>query len=230
MNKVEAVLYFFVFTTDLVCFFTCRRVWNARYLRMFPVYGLLSLITEGLGLILRYTDRGSFIQWQGRIYECFMVFEALFFYLFFRQLIKSKLFLSIQLVIIILFFGYVILSRGNFYFPMLWNTDIGFFENLVVLPIPIFYLYECSRQKSFLAVNNQPSVWIAFGVLFYFLVSTPVFLAYKFLALDLFQDPEAYVQLFSGIPLVVMQITFLAAFLCNHPKWPFIGIKRSRAG
>ena len=201
----------------LFSIFYWKSIRKMMFLRLFPFYTGFSLITDCFNYFPKYRSNHLPL-------NIFIVVEFLFFYQFYRNVLKEKKTKNILTILAALFIVFFITTLIVFRYqnPILpffsiFNTpllpDVVVIEN-ILLVIPILLYYKSLFNPPFIRKNltNDPIFLIMTGVLFCFSISTPFFLFEKIIAVH---DRDSYYYLFmiNAIAYTIMHIFFIKAYL-----------------
>ncbi|MDO6433778.1 hypothetical protein Q4E93_24445 [Flavitalea sp. BT771] len=179
------------------------------YLRLFPLFLLITLIVELIGL--HYSNQGKP---PIPLYNFFGVFEFLFYMYVLREIIQSK---TVKKIILHTAWLYVLMVAVNFIFiqPITSFGSINYaLSCLLITIICIYYFFELFQSSHSVNLVRQPAFWICAGLLFFYCCTFPVFGMLNFLkkAPDIIRKNFQFIILLLN---VFLYSSFTIAFLCR---------------
>lgn len=146
-----------------------------RYLKLFPIFLLLTLLVELTGFLLtRYKIDNVFL------YKIFIAIEFEFYLYTLYGIIRSKKFKKVIL--------YALCTYPLITFINTWLVDLNAFNSvsysvgcLLVVLSCIYYFFELFRLPKAVNLSREPAFWICTGLLFYYSCSFPLYGLYNFL-------------------------------------------------
>jgi hypothetical protein len=199
----------------IVSLMYCWRKSNPTYLRIFPFYHLVAILTE-IFMEIYYINENSVIINSTVPYILFVLFEFSFFSIFiFKQLHfrKLKLFWLIAIT-------FYIITHIAFLFIKDLNDALEPFiiiENIFLVIGCLIYYYDFFTELSILKVSKEPSFWIINGILLLCLIETPLlgnFLTSKY---DVLIKSVLYC-ITNGAAYMLMYLLFIKAYTCRILK------------
>ena len=191
--------------TIIISLCYCWRKGQPRYLRGFPIYFIMSLLSD-----LLYE---AFRPHSGIIIWIFTMFEALFFSYFFFLIFEAK-----QLRVLITVMASAFLLLGLTFFVLLPRVHNMILATLLesfilVLPCTLYYREMLSRRQ-IIGLNKNPAFFIVTGIFFYFLIQFPVILFSVFYSYA-HNQPLAYlVYSMNNFSQFISYLLFIKAMQC----------------
>ena len=182
---------------------------NQLYLRLFPLFLLLTVIVESTAIYMYVQKRPPIT-----LYNFFSSFEFLFYMYILREIIQNK---KVKKVIFHVTWIYLVLVILNF----LFIQKIAFFKSityatgcLLIVTICIYYFFELFQLAHSVNLVRQPAFWICSGLLFYYCCSFPIFGLTNFV-----QKTPRIILKNIGVVIFLLNIflysSFTIAFLCR---------------
>lgn len=205
--KIPIYLIFEVisFLASLSCYFQKPAF---RYLRLFPVFLLITILVEVIGWILT----------QNRINNSFLFypFSSIEFEFYLFILLNIIYNLKVKRIITILLVVYPILSIVNIYliqahtFPSI-SFSIGC---LLIVGFCIYYFFELFQLPRSVNLIQEPAFWICSGLLFFYCCSFPLFGLSNFM-FKLSNVIRKNISFILTIMNVLLYSLFTISFLCR---------------
>ena len=208
-------MYFYVYIIFIVISFLAGiTVYFQRdvklYLRLFPVFLLLTIIVE---LIAAYYMR-IYKSYPTTLYSLFTSFEFLFYAYVLKEIINNRRMKKIFFYVAGLYLTLVIL---NFLFVQKTSsfTSVTYvLGSVFIVAGSIYYFYEQFQLPQSVNLARQPAFWICSGLLFYYCCGFPVYGPWNFLkSVPYFIQKNLYV--FVVLLNVFLYSSFTIAFLCR---------------
>jgi len=140
------------------------------YLRLFPLFLLLTLSIEIIGDILSFHHKSNLFLSNP------LTVLAICFYLFLlHQIIRSP---KVKKIILFLLCIYPAIAFFNIFFiqkMLVFHTMTYSFGCLLIVVVCIYYFFELFQLTYTTHLLSQPSFWICSGLLFYFACSFPLY-------------------------------------------------------
>ena len=194
------------FLISLTIYF--HRDWP-NYLRIFPVFLFLSILAQVVGNFLEHAQGSNTI-----FYNFFSVFEFEFYLWIFRAIIQNPVFKKI-------------ISQLIWIYPLLFLLNIIFIQPinqfhsitysigaLLIVILSIYYFFEIFQRAYSVKLLQESSLWICFGLLFFYSCSFPIFGLANVIA----KAHIINIRIFRMTILVmniVLYSSFSVAFLCR---------------
>jgi hypothetical protein len=185
-----------------------NRDW-AYYLRIFPIFLFLSILAQVVGYFLEHYQ-GSNITF----YNFFSVFEFEFYLWTLRAIIQNLLY---RKIILQLLWIYPLLFLMNIIFiqPITQFHSITYsIGALLIVILTIYYFFEIFQRAHSVKLLQESSIWICFGLLFFYSCSFPIFGLTNIIA----KAHIINISIFRMTILVmniVLYSSFSIAFLCR---------------
>jgi hypothetical protein len=163
----------------------CYRAGAPGYLRIFPLYLLVSIAVEFFAnkyfriLLPFHLDDVKLVVRQVS-YNFFTVFETVVFIYFLYQIIRSTQIKRLAIGLFILFLIYFITSTvvGGLY---QFNDMAVFFESVIIVFLCLIFFRELFTRPEPVDLLREPSFWLVTGIFFYLATIFPLFLAGSYL-------------------------------------------------
>jgi hypothetical protein len=191
--------------TIIISLCYCWRKGQPRYLRGFPVYFMMSLLSD-----LLYE---AFEPHRGIIIWIFTMFEALFFSYFFFLIFEAK---QRRILIKVMACSFLLLALTFFFLlPPLHNMVLAtLLESFIlVLPCTLYYRQMLSRRQ-IIGMNKNPAFFIVTGIFFYFLIQFPVILFTVFYYYAHNKPLASLVYSMNNFSQFISYLLFIKAMLC----------------
>lgn len=179
------------------------------YLRLFPFFLLLSLVSETTAVYLMVHRLPN-----APLYNFFTVIEFSFYFFCLSNIIRNA---RVRRILLRTIFVYAVLALTNIFFIQKLRTfhsitySIG---SLVLVIFCIYYFYELFREPKAVNLMSEPPFWICSGLLFFYCCSFPVVGPLNLLR----TIPAVTIQTFDSIITllnVFLYSMFTVAFLCR---------------
>jgi hypothetical protein len=179
------------------------------YLTIFPVFLVITLIMEGVGIYLWYHRLENLV-----VYNWFTAFEFCFYLFVLSKIIqKSKAKRITRLVLLLYAAGTIInllffQGKGGFHSI---TYSIGC---LLIVAACIYYFLELFRLPRYVNLAKEPPFWICSGLLFYYCCSFPLLGLVNFIG----SFPRVIIDnldFFLTLMNVLLYSLFTIAFLCR---------------
>lgn len=192
--------------TIIVSLCYCWRKSQPRYLRGFPVYFIMSLLSDLLSTAFQP-------HWSLVIIWVFTMYEALFFSYFFFLIFEAK-----QLRVLITVLASVFLLVGITFFVLLQPVHYMILATLLesfilVLPCTLYYRQMLSRRQ-IIGINKNPAFFLVTGIFFYFLIQFPVILFTVFFSYAHNRPLASLVYSMNNFSQIISYLLFIKAMLC----------------
>lgn len=207
-------MYFFVYIIFIVISFLAGitlyfRQGTDRYLRLFPIFLLVTIIIEIVAYYWRTKGEYPTI-----LYNLFTSFEFLFYTYALREIVYNqrvkKIFFHASLL-------YLVVVIVNFLFVQKtssFNSVTYALGSLLTVAGSIYYFYEQFQLSQSVNLARQPAFWICSGLLFYYCCSFPVYGPLNFIRkAPYIIQKNLYVIVF--LLNVFLYSSFTIAFLCR---------------
>ncbi|MGB8191011.1 MAG: hypothetical protein WCF67_03785 [Chitinophagaceae bacterium] len=161
--------YYFIALSMIVGFATLMKNSRAYYLRLFPFFLLLALISEMWAWRLGMKNINNI-----GIYNFFSVIAFIFYMYVLRYVVFSK---KAKKIILFVMIVYAIVSLSNILFIQKIDTfhtitySLGCF---LLIVISIYYFYELFQVPRSINLRREPAFWIVAGLLFFYSCTLPI--------------------------------------------------------
>jgi hypothetical protein len=180
-----------------------------RYLRLFPIFLLLTIIITLIPFYMRDQRRLTIT-----IYNFFTSFEFLFYTYVLREIIQNKrmkkiIFNSLLFYLLVIVLNSLFIQKIGSY-----NSITYALGCLLIVFICIYYFYELFQFSHSITLVRQPAFWLCSGLLFFYCCSFPIYGLVNFLK----SWPVIIQKNFNVIILllnVFLYSSFTIAFLCR---------------
>ena len=189
--------------------FASRKKNTKKYIRVFTVFLILSLLVEIIGDLRSYKRLNNLL-----MYNFFTGFEFTFYIWMIRNIVQNEK-AKKYIFYILLFFPF--LDLFNIFFIQgikHFHTITYAIGCLLIVLLCIYYFLELFQSSISVNLLRQPAFWICSGLLFYYCCSFPIFGLSNFL-LSL---PRVIIVNISTIIILLnifLYSMFTLAFLCR---------------
>jgi hypothetical protein len=198
--------YCFIALSMIVGFATVIKNRNAPYLRVFPFFLLLALITELWSFYLGQKNIPNIA-----FYNLFSVVAFVFYMYVLRYVILSA---RAKRVILIVMVAYAALSLSNILFIQKIDTfhtitySLGCF---ILIVISIYYFYELFQVPRSIDLKREPAFWIVAGLLFFYSCTLPILGIMNYMSNAIAINLEPIIMVLN----ILLYSLFTIAFLCK---------------
>lgn len=161
---------YFICLSFLISLSLFHRIKGFSYLKLFPPFLFVTLVTEILGSYFWSIGRNNLV-----LYNFFTVFEFCFYLFVIRLIIGSK---KVKIIIQLTAILYAIAAIVNILFIQSMKTfhtvtySIGC---LLIVIFCIYYFLELFRLPRFVNLVANPAFWICSGLLFFYCCGFPLY-------------------------------------------------------
>jgi hypothetical protein len=180
-----------------------------RYLKLFPVFLLLTIVVEIITTWLTLHGKSAFI-----LYNFFNPMEFLFYMYVVRENIRSP---RAKKIIFYTGWLFVLVAVVNFLFIQKITAFSSFayaLGCLLIAVICIYYFFELFQSTTSVNLVRQPAFWICAGLIFFYACSFPVYALLNFL-----KEAPTLIKKNFGVILLLLNVllysSFTIAFLCR---------------
>lgn len=180
---------------------------SRRYLRLFPLFLMLTIAVE-MGAAWLFAHKRS----TAILYNIFASIEFLFYMYVVREIIKS---LRVKKIIFYTACLYLSLGVTNVLFIQKmtsFNSITYAIGCLIISIICFYYFFELFQLPYSVILARQPAFWICAGLLFFYTCSFPIYGLVNFLPPDFVTKN---IQVFIVLLNVFLYSSFTIAFLCR---------------
>lgn len=207
INSLTIIATIFIsFLAGLTVYFQKN---NRLYLRLLPLFLLLTLIVESTASYLNLQKRPPIT-----LYNFFAPFEFLFYMYILREIIQNKkaknvIFHAIWIYLVLVILNFLFIQKIAFFKSFTYATGC-----LLIVAICVYYFYELFQLAHSVNLVRQPAFWICSGLLFYYCCSFPIFGLTNFV-----QKAPRIILKNIGVVIFLLNIflysSFTIAFLCR---------------
>ena len=177
--------YYFISLSMIVGFVILSRKNVPLYLRLFPYFLLVTLITEILGWLMSVEGMNN-----AALYNFFSVAAFIYYLYAIKQAIYSRRAKHIFKLVMI---GYAIVSLFNILFiqKLLSFHTITYSVGCFIIVVgSIYYFLELFQYPRFIDLKRVPAFWMISGLLFFYMCTLPILgvLNYMFTFPDFIQS------------------------------------------
>ncbi len=192
------------FLTSLTAFFIKD---SGRYLRLFPLFLLITIIVEIVASWLHMHKKSTSI-----LYNSFICLEFQFYMYVLREIIRSP---RAKKIIFHTAWLYLLLGITNILFIQKltsFNSITYALGCLIIAVICFYYFFELFQQTYSISLTRQPAFWICAGLLFFYTCSFPIYGLVNFLSQDFIAKN---IRVLIILLNVFLYSSFTIAFLCR---------------
>jgi hypothetical protein len=187
----------------------CWRRYNARYLRSFPLYAIVNVCVDFLGLLAP--------GWGVLTENVFTVFETLFFAFFLGRLShrkNSRRFLNISAAV---FAGLYLItvSKKSFIDFTGWFV-IG--ESFILCSGCLLFYRELMLQPQVMDLTRYPAFWMVAATLFYFALEIPTYFICSYFAFKGDRELSFATYSINNFAQVINSVLFIKGMTCLKEK------------
>jgi hypothetical protein len=202
------VQYYFIALSMLAGFTAMAGGKLSHYLRIFPFFLLLTLITEIVGWQLSEQTQDN-----AALYNFFSLAAFTFYSYVLRDVVYSE---KAKKVILLVMIFYLIISLINILFIqkiMVFHTMTYSIGCFIIVVISIYYFYELFQVPRSIDLKREPAFWVVAGLLFFYICTLPILGALNYII----SFPPVITA--SLEPIIILNILlyslFTIAFLCR---------------
>ena len=182
---------------------------NPGYLRIFPFFLLLTLLTELLGELYQDPGKNNII-----IFNLFTILEFSFYLFFFKSVIPSN---SIKKAISITQIFLPIICLVNVFFIQgrnVFHTHTYTISCIVMVVYGIIYFYQLFNQEKKINLLREPAFWVSIDIVFFFISAFSIMGALNYIS-TLSHKMSYLLQSVFHMLNVLFYCLFIIAFLCQ---------------
>jgi len=185
----------------------CYRRTNEKFLRIFPLYLLMSFSVDIFS--------GSFRNARFALNNLFTAAELLTFAWFFLQILKSRV-IKWQL-------GVSLLGFAGFFITYSMNNGLGKAPNVIAIVLEIFIIivpcltwyHELFTRQETINLFSDSSYWLVTGILFYLSSTLPFYVASIYFTIHgLFLAAQSLLSI-NNFANIIMYLLFIKGFTCK---------------
>lgn len=179
------------------------------YLRLFPVFLLLTIIVELITTWLTLHNKSAFF-----LYNFFNPLEFIFYMYVVRENIRNQrvkriLFFTAWLYVVVAVVNALFIQRVSGFGSFAYALGC-----LLIIAASIYFFFELFQSTSSVNLIRQPAFWICAGLIFFYACSFPVYALLNFL-----KEAPAIIKKNFGVILLLLNVllysSFTIAFLCR---------------
>ena len=180
-----------------------------RYLKLYPIFLLLTVVEELFGLYLAQRTGSNTI-----LYNFYNIIQFGFYFFVLKEIVANP---KIKRLILLILYTFVVFAVINIVFIQKvknWNSVSYAFGSLITVALVIYYFFELFKQPKATNLIRDPAFWICTGLLFFFCCSFPFF----GLANLLTKAPAIIIRNLQGILTLInisLYLLITIAFLCR---------------
>jgi len=217
---IQYIFYYSVRSIIIIAFIVsiayCWKHENSDYIKLFPFYHGISVLTETIVDIF-FSGQGSFHVSSNMPYKVFTLIEFIFFSFFILRLITKKtgrLLIVVCIVFFLLLYLYLIFRSKSLHFPIYASI---FIESIFLIIECLVYFNDLFKSLSVSNLSKEPAFWIISGILFYSIISIPMI---GFRVTNMLKDPLdslLYITI-NSTGYILMYILFMKGYVCKIVK------------
>jgi hypothetical protein len=179
------------------------------YLRLFPVYLLMSIMVEVVALWMVPKFGGNLA-----LYNFYNLFSFCFLLFVLREIITSRTFKKVIVFSIGFFLAFALYNLFFWQKLEAWNSMSYAIGSLLIVTFCFYYFFELFKKAVSTKLTREPPFWIVCGLLFFYCCSFPILGLNNFLR----YVPEVLLRSMGSIIMVLnilLYLLFAIAFLCR---------------
>lgn len=183
---------------------------SSLYLKLFPVFLLLSGIVQVIGIV--WASAGTH---NTALYNFNSVFEFSFFLFVLMEIVRRK---PAKRILLVLLFLYPVMALVNIIYiqgPDNWNSMSYAVGSLLVVFFCVYYFLELFMLPQSTNLMQDPAFWICSGLLFFYCCSFPFFGLVNFMSnlpMLVLRNLRAILSYLNILLHLLFTIAFLARF------------------
>jgi hypothetical protein len=177
------------------------------YLRLFPVFLLVTIAVEGISTWMFLHGKTS-----NHLYNFFSSVEFLFYMYVIREIIQNA---KAKKIILYTAWIYALLGIANALFIqklIAYNSVTYALGCILIALMCIYYFFELFQAMNSASLVRMPAFWICAGLLFYYSCSFPLYSMANFLKASIIRKN---IQVIVILLNVFLYSSFTIAFLCR---------------
>jgi len=199
--------------------FYCFRSFNPPYLRIMPVYLLVSigieiLVNRFINQLLDFRPFAHLPDARTTLYNLFTPFELIIFSYFLFQVIQSLLVKKLVVILICLFAIFFVqysLQKG-----LGDSNDIAVVLESVIIIIPcLTYFRELLAWNEPVNLLREPSFWMVTGIFFYLATIIPLYMTRSYLYTHGFAGVSKSLSSINNFALSITYLLFIRSYTCR---------------
>ena len=193
------------FLASLTIYFTGN---TYSYLRLFPLFLLITGIAVVIGVFLAHHDKSNTV-----LYNLLITFEFCYYIYILFLMVQNK---AAKAIIRYVSPGFAVLAAFNMAFLQKtgFNSMTYALGALLVVVIGVYYLFELFQQSQPVNVARLPAFWICAGLIFFYACAFPLFGLANFMR----SAPQVIIKnlrFIINLLNVFLYSSFTIAFLCR---------------
>ncbi len=206
---MDDIYILFILISFLASLFLSTKSNQPLYLYLFPLNLAFVLILEILAVKLAYQGKPN-----ARLYNILSSVQIVFYLWVFSQVIarasvKRYLKVVAGLYPFMVIFNKLLIQKGDAYHSL--TVALG---SLFIVLAAVYYFYELFQSEKSIHLVEEPSFWIASGLLFFYSCSFPLFALINY-----FYSPSNRIIFnliyLSSVLNILLYSSFTIAFLCR---------------
>jgi len=213
MFSAPQKIYFIVIGVAFLCSLISFRLHYSRHLQFFSIFIGISAITE---LIANRYLKLFNLHVNHPVYNVFFLMQLFSMGYFYDQLIRSKWFKKIMVILIVVYLAFWIYTCVGLHMINQWNPYAAMFGNLITIIFACRYLFEIFTANELVPLKKYSNFWITIGILLFYCCSLPIFGAGRFVIFHI-KDNSLAKKVFSPLPILAtsMYLIFIYAYICQ---------------
>lgn len=207
---MDVTVYFTIIVVSFLASLTVYFQVNIQpYLRMFPLFLLLTLVIEVISQYLISHKRQPTI-----LYSFFTSFEFIFYLYTIREIVHSRrmkkyILISIWFFILALVMNFLFLQQIHSFSSLTYSVGC-----LLIASGSVYYFYELFQEPHAINLVHQPAFWICSGLLFFYSCTFPIYGV-----LNLIRNAPDIIKVNIRWIIILLNVflysSFTIAFLCR---------------
>lgn len=201
----------------------CYRAGYPGYLRIFPVYLLVSIAIEFLAnnyyrSWLPFHLDDVKITVKEILYNSFTLFETVvfiyFLYLIIRSTLIKKLAIGLFILFLVYFTGSTLIGKGIYQF----NDLAVFFESVIIVFLCLVFFRELFTRPEPIDLLRDPSFWLVTGIFFYVATIFPLFLTASYLRTHGLEKINRTLYSINNFAISITYLIFIKGYTCRTKR------------
>ncbi|MDP4131917.1 MAG: hypothetical protein Q8939_17280 [Bacteroidota bacterium] len=206
MNSVSLFVLVACFVVSIISFFQKH---SPLYLRLCPFYLLVTILVQQIGNYMSQHGIHNAL-----LYNCYSIFEFIFYFFILREIIQNK---RIKSVILFILITYTLMALFNVFNS---RTGSDFHSKtyaigcIVIVILCITYFVELFQLPKAANLKNEPAFWICTAILFSYVCTFPFWGLVNFMN----TAPKIIIKNLMTILVIINILSyslFTIAFLCR---------------
>lgn len=224
INDFSVFVFFFLDIALLtLSIFFCNKDFSPKYLRIFPILPLISII-DGVCWILSFSSQKEhaiiFIMVR-IIHIAILPFDLIFFSYLLLFSLQSSLAKKISVRLNLLFFifyGVFLFSfilNKNQVLTIISNASCDLLKSSILIILCLFYFRGIFKKTHLPDLTKEPSFWLALGILFKFSLQIPILLFENYFMKQNMPKTVITVFFFENFSIAISYLLFIKAMTCR---------------